>query len=87
MTFQDLTLPVALDLDPVTTSLNLNVPIPVITGGAEIVAIPVPLVYPIPASEINVSPVICSPPSKQKKITDFAISSGVPALFKGVISS
>ena len=36
----------------------------------------------IPASEINVSPVICSPPSKQKKITDFAISSGVPALLK-----
>ena len=40
-------------MDPITSSLYWNVPIPVIIGGLEIVAEEVPEVYPIPASEIN----------------------------------
>lgn len=49
-----LTLAFAPEMDPVTSSLYWNVPIPVIIGGLEIVAIPVPEVYPIPASDIRI---------------------------------
>ena len=51
--FHVLTLALAPETDPTTSSLNWKVPIPVIIGGEEIVAIPVPEVYPIPASEMR----------------------------------
>ena len=55
---QDLTLEVVPEIDPVTTSLNLYVPIPVSNGGGAIVT-PGALKYPTPASIIRISVDTC----------------------------
>ena len=77
-----MTLEVVPEIDPVTTSLNLYVPIPVSNGGGAIV-IPGALKYPTPASMIRISVILPEVPTTARPTAVIA----KPAVGAGVIET